>query len=235
MQIFSIISQHFLLKSFSYGLHPHITICVHLWVQCSHFCFKKPILSRGEGLCREKFVTSSPREPLILEPSPQAKMAMICLKLSTLRVSCVTRKTVFVVVVQLLSHGLLFVTSGTAACQALLSSTISWSSPKLMSIASVMPPTISSSGVPFSSCPQSFPASGSFPMCQLSLGIRWPKYWSFNFSISPSSEKCFGFSQMRFHFERYPSYPMTGCSRIRSRFWPQITPLETFTGRKLDD
>ena len=47
-------------------------------------------------------------------------------------------------------------------------------------------PTISSSVVPFSSCPQSFPASGSFPMSQLCM--RWPKYWSFSFSISPSKE-----------------------------------------------
>ena len=46
-------------------------------------------------------------------------------------------------------------------------------------------PTISSTVVPFSSCPQSFPASGSFPM---SLCIRWPKYWSFSFSICPSNE-----------------------------------------------
>ena len=45
-------------------------------------------------------------------------------------------------------------------------------------------PTISSSVIPFSSCLQSFPASGSFPMSQL-FTIRWPKYWSFNFSISP--------------------------------------------------
>ena len=104
MQIFSIISQHFLLKSFNYGLYPHITICVHSWVQCSHFCFKKPIFGRGEGFCKEKYVTPAPREPLILEPSPQAKMAMTCLKLSTLRVSHVTWKTVFVVVIQLLSH-----------------------------------------------------------------------------------------------------------------------------------
>ena len=43
-------------------------------------------------------------------------------------------------------------------------------------------PIISSSVVPFSSCLQSFPASGSFPMG------RWPKYWSFSFSISPSNE-----------------------------------------------
>ena len=42
-------------------------------------------------------------------------------------------------------------------------------------------PTLSSSVIPFSSCRQSFPASGSFP-------IRWPKYWSFSFSISPSNE-----------------------------------------------
>ena len=47
-------------------------------------------------------------------------------------------------------------------------------------------PTISSSVVPFFSCLQSFPASGSFPMSQFC--IRWPKYWGFSFSISPSSE-----------------------------------------------
>ena len=47
-------------------------------------------------------------------------------------------------------------------------------------------PTISSSVVPFSSCLQSFSTSGSFQMSQLC--IRWPKYWSFSFNISPSSE-----------------------------------------------
>ena len=46
-------------------------------------------------------------------------------------------------------------------------------------------PTISSSVIPFSSCLQTFPASGSFPM-KSALCIRWPKYW--NFSISPSKE-----------------------------------------------
>ena len=46
-------------------------------------------------------------------------------------------------------------------------------------------PTISSSVVPFSSCLQPFPASGSFPMSQF---FRWPKYWSFSFSINPSNE-----------------------------------------------
>ena len=47
-------------------------------------------------------------------------------------------------------------------------------------------PAISSSVVPFSSCPQSLPASESFPMSQLCM--RWPKYWSFSFSIIPSKE-----------------------------------------------
>ena len=42
-------------------------------------------------------------------------------------------------------------------------------------------PTISSSVIPFSSWVQSFPALGSFP-------VRWPKYWSFIFSINPSNE-----------------------------------------------
>ena len=49
-------------------------------------------------------------------------------------------------------------------------------------------PTISSSVVPFSSCLQSFPSSGSFLMSQLFPSILWPKYWSFNFNISPSNE-----------------------------------------------
>ena len=48
-------------------------------------------------------------------------------------------------------------------------------------------PTILSSVVPFSSCLQSFPASGSFQMSQF-FHISWPKYWSFSFSNSPSNE-----------------------------------------------
>ena len=48
-------------------------------------------------------------------------------------------------------------------------------------------PTISYSVIPFSSHLQSFTASGYFPMSQL-FCIRWPKYWSFSFSSSPSNE-----------------------------------------------
>ena len=68
--------------------------------------------------------------------------------------------------VQSLSHVQLFATPWTAACQASLSSTNSWSLLKLMSIESVMPSNHLISGIPFSSCLQSFPASGSFPMSQ---------------------------------------------------------------------
>ena len=55
-----------------------------------------------------------------------------------------------------------------------------------MSVKLGMPSTISSSVVPFS-CLQSFQRSGSFPISRL-LCIRWPKYWSFSFNISPSNE-----------------------------------------------
>ena len=47
-------------------------------------------------------------------------------------------------------------------------------------------PTISFSVVSFSSCPQSFPASGSSN--ESAFHIRWPKYWSFSFNISPFDE-----------------------------------------------
>ena len=48
-------------------------------------------------------------------------------------------------------------------------------------------PTISSSVIPFPSCPQSFPASGYFSN-ESALHIRWPNCWSFSFNISPSNE-----------------------------------------------
>ena len=48
-------------------------------------------------------------------------------------------------------------------------------------------PATSSSVIPFSSCLQSFPASGSYSS-ESALRIRWPKYWSFSLSISPFSE-----------------------------------------------
>ena len=69
--------------------------------------------------------------------------------------------------VQLFSCVQLFATSWTAARQASLSITSSWSLLKLISIESVIPLNHLIFVVPFSSCLQSFPASGSFPMSQL--------------------------------------------------------------------
>ena len=68
--------------------------------------------------------------------------------------------------VQLLSHVQLFATPWTAACQASLFITNSWSLCKLMSIQLVMPSNLSSSVIPFSSHFQSFLASGFFSVSQ---------------------------------------------------------------------
>ena len=69
--------------------------------------------------------------------------------------------------VQSLSRVRLFATPWIAALQASLSITNSQSLPKPMPIELVMPSSISSSVIPFSSCPQSLPESGSFPISQL--------------------------------------------------------------------
>ena len=88
--------------------------------------------------------------------------------------------------VQSLSHVRLFATPWTAACQASLSITNSRSLLKLMFIESVMPSNH------LILCrllllPSIFPIIRVFSN-ELAFHIRWPKYWSFSFSISPSSE-----------------------------------------------
>ena len=88
--------------------------------------------------------------------------------------------------IQSLSCVRLFATPWTAAHQASLSITNSQSPPKPMSIESVMP-----SNHLILCCPLLLPSI--FPSIRVfsnesALGIRWPKYWSFSFSISPSNE-----------------------------------------------
>ena len=80
-----------------------------------------------------------------------------------------------VVVVQSLSHVQLFVIPWTAAQQASLSSTVSRSLLRFMFIELVMPSNHLILCRPLLLCPQSFPASGSFPVKSV-LRIRWPKY-----------------------------------------------------------
>ena len=89
--------------------------------------------------------------------------------------------------VQLLSHVQLFVTPWTAACQAFLFITNSQSLLKLMSIASAMPSNHLIFCHPLLLLPSIFPRIRVFSN-ESALHIRWPKYWSFSFSISPSNE-----------------------------------------------
>ena len=88
--------------------------------------------------------------------------------------------------VQVLSHVRLFETTWTAAHQASLSITNSQSLLKLMSIESVMPFNHLSLCCPFL-LPSIFPSIRVFSSESV-LHIRWPKYWNFSFSISPSDE-----------------------------------------------
>ena len=86
--------------------------------------------------------------------------------------------------VQLLSHVLLFLTPRTTACQASLSITKSWS---LLKLKSVMPPNHLILCHPLLFLSSIFPSIRVFSN-ELVFRIRWPKYWSFIFSISPSNE-----------------------------------------------
>ena len=92
-----------------------------------------------------------------------------------------------VLVVYLLSCVQLIVTPWIASCQAPLSFTISWNLLKLMSIESVMPSNHLFLCCPLLLLPSIFPSIKVFSN-ESALHIRWPKYWSFGFSISPSNE-----------------------------------------------
>ena len=88
---------------------------------------------------------------------------------------------------QSLSRVWLFVIPWTVACQASLSITNSWSLLKLMSIESVMPSNHLILCHPLLLPPSVFPSIRIFSNESV-LCIRWPKYWSFSFNISPSKE-----------------------------------------------
>ena len=88
---------------------------------------------------------------------------------------------------QLLSHVRLFATPWTTACQASLSVTNSRSPPKPISIVSVMPSNHLILCRPLLLLPSIFPSIRVFSD-ESALCIRWPKYWSFSFNISPSNE-----------------------------------------------
>ena len=94
---------------------------------------------------------------------------------------------VVAVVIQLPNYVWHFETLWTAACQASLSYTISRSLPKLMSIALVIPSSHPILSCPLLLLPSIFPSIRVFSNMSAVL-IRWPKYWRFSFSISPSNK-----------------------------------------------
>ena len=87
--------------------------------------------------------------------------------------------------VQLLSHVWVFVTPWITACQASLSITNSWSPPKPIEL--VMPSNHLNICHPLLLLPSIFPSIRVFSN-ESALHLRWPKYWTFSLSISPSNE-----------------------------------------------
>ena len=104
-------------------------------------------------------------------------MVMICSNISMVQFSSV----------QSFSRVWLFVTPWTAARQASLSITNSWSLSKLMSIGSVKPSNHLILCRPLLLLPSIFPNIRVFSN-ESALRIKWPKYWSFSFNVSPSKE-----------------------------------------------
>ena len=116
--------------------------------------------------------------------------------------------------VQSLSHVQLFVTPWTAARQAFLFFTISWSLLKLMSIESMIPSNHLILCHP-RLLPSIFPSITVFSK-ESDLCIRWPKYWSFNFSIIPSNEHSGLISFKIDWFDLLDWFESKECSRVFS-------------------
>ena len=115
--------------------------------------------------------------------SKETLMNLICVKYVVfLRVSSIQFRSV-----QSFSHVWLFVTPWITARQAFLFISNSWSLPKLMSIESVMPSSHLILCHPLLLLPSIFPSIRVFSN-ESTLCMRWPKYWSFSFSISPCNE-----------------------------------------------
>ena len=115
-------------------------------------------------------------------------------------------------VVQLLSHVRLFVTPWPAACQASLSITFSLSLLKFVSTESVMSSNHLILCYPLLLLPSVFPSIRVFSH-ESPLRIRWPKYWCFSFSISPSNEYS---GVISFSMEWFDSLLSKGLSRVFS-------------------
>ena len=121
-------------------------------------------------------------------------------------------------VVQSLSCVWLFATAWTTACQASLSFTISWSLPTLMSVELVIPSNHLILCHPCLLLPSIFSSIKVFSH-ESPRRIRWLKYWSFSFSISPSNEYS---GLISFRIDWFELLALQGTLRIslKENFWP---------------
>ena len=119
--------------------------------------------------------------------------------------------------VQSLSHVQLFATPWTAACQAFLFITNSRSLTKLISIELVMPSNHLNLCHPLLLLCSIFPGIRVFSS-ESALRIRWPKFWSFSFSISPSNEHL---GLVSFRMDWLDSMQSKGLSRVFSNITVQ--------------
>ena len=124
--------------------------------------------------------------------------------------------------VQLLSHVQLFATPWTAARQASLSITNSQNLFKLMSIESVMPSNHLILCRPLLLLPSIFTSIRVFSN-ESALHIRWPKYWSFSFSISPSNEHS---GLISFRMDMFDLLAVHGT--LKSLYSPTLTSIHDY-------
>ena len=151
---------------------------------------------------RGESVGSGPRLPALLSSEHQSllwahsssSLVLVLMFLGLVPWQCLSPKAALMIrwmkhsqAVQLLSHPQLFATPWTAARQASLSITNSWRLLQLMSIESVMPSDHLVLCHPLLLLPSNFPSIRVFSSESV-LCIRWPNYWCFSFSISPSNE-----------------------------------------------
>ena len=102
--------------------------------------------------------------------------------------------------------------------------TISWSLPKLMSIDLVMPSSHLVLCCPLLLLPSIFPSIRVFSN-ESALGIRWPKYWSFSFSISPSNEHS---GLISFRMDWFDRLVVQGLSRLFWILWVSFSSILIF-------
>ena len=173
-----------------------ICVCVCVWLshKACRILVPQPEIESGPSLWKSDVLTPGP------QGIPRGQYVLICWD-----ILCKTKiKTIIILrgkkaaqnkdfsrnmisSVQSLTHVRLFAAPWIAAQQASLSITRSWSLLRLMSIKSVMPSSHLILCRPLLLLPSIPPSIRDFSN-ESTLCMRWPKYWSFSFSISPSSE-----------------------------------------------